>query len=105
VLKAATSGARHMAGAARLHATARHVATEALTNVAKYAGASTTHVKLRNHRGWAEIRITDDGVGGAADSGGSGLRGLADRLDALGGRISVESTPGTGTTVRAGVPV
>jgi len=81
------------------------VAAEALTNVVKYARARATQVKLCRNHGWAEITITDDGVGGAAFSAGGGLRGLADRLDALGGRISVESSPGTGTTVRAGVPV
>ena len=81
------------------------VAAEALTNVAKYARAEATQVKLHRHDGWAEITITDDGIGGATDSAGSGLRGLADRLDALGGRLLVASTPGAGTTVRARVPV
>jgi signal transduction histidine kinase len=81
------------------------VAAEALTNVAKYARASATQVTVQSSDGWAEITITDDGVGGAAENVGSGLRGLADRLDALRGRISVQSAPGRGTTVRAGVPV
>jgi signal transduction histidine kinase len=81
------------------------VAAEALTNVAKYARARAARVTLRRDDGSAEIAIADDGIGGAAADAGSGLRGLADRLDALGGRISVESTPGAGTTVRAAVPV
>jgi signal transduction histidine kinase len=81
------------------------VAAEALTNVAKYARAGAAHVMLHRRDGWAEITIADDGIGGADETGGSGLRGLADRVDALGGRLSVESTPGTGTIIRAAVPV
>jgi signal transduction histidine kinase len=80
------------------------VAAEALTNVAKYARASEARITLRSQDGWTEIAIADDGVGGAADSGGTGLRGLADRLDALHGRLSIESPLGKGTTVRAAVP-
>jgi signal transduction histidine kinase len=81
------------------------VAAEALTNVAKYARAGATRVTVHCHDGWAHIAITDDGVGGAAERAGSGLRGLADRVEALGGRLAIESSPGEGTTVRAGVPV
>jgi signal transduction histidine kinase len=81
------------------------VAAEALTNIAKYACAGSARVTVHGRDGWAEITIGDDGVGGAAERPGGGLRGLADRLDALGGWLSVESTPGTGTIVRAGVPV
>ena len=81
------------------------VGAEALTNVAKYARAREARVSVHRRNGWAEITIEDDGVGGAAVSGGTGLRGLADRLDALGGRMSLDSTPGAGTTVRAAVPV
>jgi signal transduction histidine kinase len=82
-----------------------YVAAEALTNIAKHAHADTTDVRLARPDGWAEITISDDGVGGAVFTNGSGLRGLADRLDALGGRVSVRSAPGEGTTVRARVPV
>jgi signal transduction histidine kinase len=81
------------------------VAAEALTNVVKHAEAHCAEVSVRSANGWAEISISDDGVGGAVISPGSGLRGLADRVDALRGRIAVESTPGAGTTVRARVPV
>jgi signal transduction histidine kinase len=81
------------------------VAAEALTNVAKYAQATAARVTLRTRDGWAEVTIADDGVGGASASAGSGLRGLADRLEALGGTMTVESRAGTGTTVRAAVPV
>jgi signal transduction histidine kinase len=82
-----------------------YVAAEALTNVAKHAQAAETDVLVAQPDGWVELTVTDDGVGGAAVERGSGLRGLADRLDALGGRISVSSAPGAGTTVRARVPV
>jgi signal transduction histidine kinase len=82
-----------------------YVAAEALTNVAKHARAGATDVLVAQPDGWAELTVSDDGVGGAAVEDGSGLRGLADRLDALGGRISVDSAPGAGTIVRACVPV
>jgi len=88
------------------HETALYfVAAEALTNVAKYAGASTATVTLRSDDGWAEISIVDDGVGGARAEQGSGLRGLADRVEALGGRLAVASPPGEGTTVSARLPM
>jgi signal transduction histidine kinase len=82
-----------------------YVAAEALTNVAKHAQAGATDVRIDQPDGWAELTVTDDGVGGAAVESGSGLRGLVDRLDALGGRIAVTSAPGRGTTVRARVPI
>jgi signal transduction histidine kinase len=81
------------------------VASEALTNVAKHAQARSARIALQRRAGWTEIVITDDGIGGAAGSVGSGLRGLADRLDALGGHLTVESAPGAGTTIQAAVPV
>jgi signal transduction histidine kinase len=81
------------------------VAAEALTNVAKYARASTATVQLRGDDHWAEVTVADDGIGGARAGAGSGLRGLADRLEALGGRLSVASAPGEGTTVHARVPL
>ena len=80
------------------------VASEALANVAKHAQAASARITLRRHADEAEIVISDDGVGGAGGTAGSGLRGLADRLDALGGRLTVESVAGAGTTVRASVP-
>jgi signal transduction histidine kinase len=80
------------------------VAAEALTNVAKYAQAGSAEVRVTRDDGWAQIAIADDGVGGARPGSGSGLRGLADRIDALDGELTVESPPGAGTTVRARVP-
>jgi signal transduction histidine kinase len=81
------------------------VAAEALTNVAKYAKASAVEVKLHGDDRWAEIAIADDGVGGARAEDGSGLRGLGDRVEALGGRLTLASARGHGTTVRARVPI
>jgi signal transduction histidine kinase len=80
------------------------VACEALTNVAKYAGASAATVRVWRDNGVAFIEIADDGIGGADDSLGSGLRGLADRVEALDGRLSVVSPAGVGTTVTAELP-
>jgi signal transduction histidine kinase len=88
------------------HETALYfVAAEALTNVAKHACATTATVTLRRDSQWAEIAVTDDGAGGVHLEHGSGLRGLADRVEALGGRLTVASPPGKGTTVRARLPI
>ena len=81
------------------------VAAEALANVAKYAGATHVEIRVRDTGGGAWLEIADDGVGGASPDGGSGLRGLRDRVEALGGRLRVESPPGVGTTVRAQLPL
>jgi signal transduction histidine kinase len=80
------------------------VASEALANVAKYAGATAVALRVSDAGDMVAIEIADDGVGGADDSRGSGLRGLADRVEALGGRLRVSSPPGTGTTVTAELP-
>jgi signal transduction histidine kinase len=80
------------------------VVAEALTNVAKYAEASSARVSVVRANGSVEVAVADDGVGGADPELGSGLRGLADRLSALDGELTVESAPGTGTTVRARIP-
>jgi signal transduction histidine kinase len=80
------------------------VACEALANVAKYAQATAASVSLlRTERGIA-IEIADDGVGGADAGRGSGLRGLADRVEALGGHLLVTSPAGAGTVVTADLP-
>jgi signal transduction histidine kinase len=80
------------------------VASEALTNVAKYAHATKVSVRVSRQGRHAVIEIADNGVGGADSDGGSGLRGLADRVEALDGRLSVISPPGAGTTVTAELP-
>jgi signal transduction histidine kinase len=80
------------------------VASEALTNVAKYAQATAASVRVSHTPTNTVIEIADDGVGGADESRGSGLRGLADRVEALDGRLTVVSPPGAGTTVIAELP-
>src|SRR5215217_7540160 len=78
---------------------------EALTNVARYAEATSAAVRLRLDGDLVEVDIEDDGRGGADRERGSGLHGLADRLGAVGGTLDVVSPPGDGTRVRARVPV
>jgi signal transduction histidine kinase len=88
-----------------VEAAAYYVVAESLTNVAKYAEASAAQVSVTRRNGVAVVVVTDDGVGGADASRGSGLRGLADRVEALEGRLEVESNRGRGTTVRAEIPI
>ena len=78
---------------------------EGLTNVAKYASATHARVSVVVRDAVVTAEIADDGSGGASMSGGSGLRGLADRLEAIGGSLELESPPGGGTVVRARVPI
>jgi signal transduction histidine kinase len=80
---------------------------EALQNVAKYAGATRVAVRLREEDGHVSFEVTDDGVGFDPKSSGygTGLQGMADRLAALAGELTVTSSPGAGTTVRGRVPV
>ena len=80
------------------------VVSEALTNVTKYAHASAATVTVRHADGVVRVEIADDGVGGADPSRGSGLSGLADRVAALDGTITVDSPPGAGTRVRVEIP-
>ena len=80
------------------------VTSEALANVGKYARASSASVDVTRAGGGLVVRIADDGIGGADASRGSGLRGLADRVEALDGRLRVESPPGAGTVVTAELP-
>jgi signal transduction histidine kinase len=80
------------------------VVSEALTNVAKYAEATRATVSVERDNGRVVVAVADDGVGGADPARGSGLRGLADRMAVLEGRLEVESEPGRGTTVKASIP-
>ena len=80
------------------------VACEALANVAKYARATTASVRVSRRDGMAVIEIADDGVGGADETAGTGLRGLADRVAALDGTLRILSPPGAGTVVTAELP-
>ncbi|GAA1282750.1 hypothetical protein GCM10009609_54220 [Pseudonocardia aurantiaca] len=84
------------------------VVSEALTNAAKHAHASVVHVEVDTGQGGdgvLQVRVRDDGRGGASFAHGSGLVGLKDRVEALGGRFGVQSVPGAGTTVQAELPL
>ena len=87
-----------------LEAAAYYVVCEALANVAKHARASTVRIRVRREDGGLAIEVSDDGAGGADPAAGSGLRGLADRVEALDGRLLVESAPGAGTRLLARIP-
>jgi PAS domain S-box-containing protein len=87
-----------------VEAAAYYVVAEAVTNAAKHAQAEEVRVRIARSNGMARIEVADDGVGGAGTTSGSGLRGLADRVEALGGRLRVESPAGEGTTVLAEIP-
>ena len=80
------------------------VASEALANVAKYAEATSVRIGVTRTYAKATVEIADDGIGGADASAGSGLRGLADRVEALDGRLRIVSPRGIGTTVTAELP-
>jgi signal transduction histidine kinase len=80
------------------------VVSEALTNVAKYAEATHAVVGLERQNSRLVVQVSDDGVGGADPEQGTGLRGLADRLEVIEGRLEVESERGRGTTITARIP-
>jgi PAS domain S-box-containing protein len=90
---------------AAVEAAAYYVVAEALANVVKYADATHVTVHVGRQNGRAYVEVADDGRGGADPGAGSGLRGLADRVEALEGTLAVESPPGEGTRIRAEVPV
>jgi signal transduction histidine kinase len=81
------------------------ITAEALTNVAKYARASQASVCLAIDAGCLRVEVSDDGVGGADPSAGTGLRGLRDRVDALDGQLEIRSPDGGGTTVTVAIPL
>jgi signal transduction histidine kinase len=84
---------------------AYYAVAEALTNIAKYAGASAAEVEATAGEGVLQVRVRDDGRGGADFGHGSGLDGLKDRIEALGGRISLHSPAGMGTTLQIALPL
>lgn len=88
-----------------LEATVYFVCAEALANVAKYASASRAELRVTASDGRLSVVVADDGVGGADASRGTGLRGLADRVEALGGVLSVKSPVGHGTRLVAEIPL
>ncbi len=89
----------------RVEVAAYYVASEALANAAKHARASTVAIQVGRRDGTLDLSISDDGVGGADPTRGSGLIGLADRVAALGGTIAVVSPAGEGTCLHVTVPV
>jgi signal transduction histidine kinase len=90
---------------ADVEAAAYYVVAESLTNVVKYARASSAAVRVRQNGTSLTVCVSDDGVGGADPARGSGLRGLIDRVAVLDGTLAVESAPGRGTTVTAEIPL
>jgi len=87
-----------------VEAAAYFVACEGLTNAVKHARAEHVLLRVARQDGVLVVSVADDGVGGAAMGRGSGLTGLSDRVAARGGRFQIESTSGSGTTLRAELP-
>jgi signal transduction histidine kinase len=90
---------------ASCEATAYYVAAEAFTNAAKHAEASAVDILIERADGTLTVEVRDDGVGGADASSGSGLVGLRDRVEAVGGTMAVDSPPGAGTVLTVRLPV
>ena len=90
---------------ADVEAVAYFVCSEALANIAKHAGASRASISVTTGDGRVRVAIEDDGRGGADPARGTGLRGLADRLEALGGALRVDSRAGGGTRLAAEIPL
>jgi signal transduction histidine kinase len=90
---------------AAVEAAAYYVVSEALTNVARYAQASTAVVRVTSANGQLRVGVSDDGIGGAEIMKGSGLQGLRDRVEAIDGRLEIRSRRGAGTHVIAHLPL
>ncbi len=90
---------------AEAEAAAYYVVAETLTNVAKYAHASSASVQVARQNGALHVTVSDDGVGGADPAVGSGLRGLVDRVAVLDGTLEIDSPAGGGTSIRAKIPL
>jgi signal transduction histidine kinase len=88
-----------------LELAAYFIVSESLTNASKYAGASAVRISVAPEPGSLRVEVVDDGCGGADAAAGTGLRGLLDRIDALGGRLEVDSPAGRGTRVSAWLPL
>ena len=89
----------------RVAVAAYFVCAEALANITKHAAAAHVAVAVTVGDGRVRVEIADDGVGGADPAHGSGLRGLADRVETLGGTLQVKSVPGRGTRLAAEIPL
>jgi signal transduction histidine kinase len=83
---------------------AYYVVAEALTNAAKHAQASEVTIRAHTTGASLDLLISDDGIGGADSDKGTGLIGLKDRIEVLGGRMQVDSPPGVGTTLDITIP-
>ncbi len=81
------------------------VCSEALANAVKHAKATTLKVGVSRSPGLVHVAFVDDGIGGADPANGSGLRGLKDRVEALGGQLSITSPAGGGTRLEATLPI
>jgi signal transduction histidine kinase len=84
---------------------AYYVVSEALTNTAKHSRASVAHLKVQPRDGRLYLSVSDDGCGGANPADGTGLIGLTDRVQALGGTITIHSPQGEGTTLQVDLPI
>jgi signal transduction histidine kinase len=89
--------------AREVEATAYFVVSEALANAAKHARADRARVAAWHHERVVVVEVSDDGIGGAAVQAGAGLRGLTDRVQRLGGQLTISSPPGRGTAIRAAI--
>jgi signal transduction histidine kinase len=83
---------------------AYYAVSEALANAVKHAGATDVEIEVAASDGILDVRVCDDGRGGAGFSGGSGLLGLKDRAEALGGHLQLYSPPGAGTVLEIELP-
>jgi signal transduction histidine kinase len=90
---------------APIEAAAYYIASEALTNVAKHAHANVVQLTAAHDSGILTLEIRDDGIGSVDAGRGSGILGLTDRVEALGGRFALESPPGGGTTISVELPI
>ncbi|HSR45443.1 MAG TPA: ATP-binding protein, partial [Acidimicrobiia bacterium] len=87
-----------------VEAAAYFLVAEALTNAARHADATSVRIAAFCMDGWLHVEVSDDGRGGADMDGGTGLQGLQDRVEAIGGQMQVSSPLGEGTTLRARLP-
>ncbi len=85
-------------------ATAYYVVAEAVTNAQKHAHAASIWVRVATERGILHVQVVDDGVGGAAENLGSGLQGLRDRVEAIGGTFEVDNGAAGGTRIAVAIP-
>jgi signal transduction histidine kinase len=86
-------------------ATAFYTILESISNAQKHAQATWVGIRARVERGMLRVEVRDDGVGGATERAGLGLEGLRDRVEAVGGSLTLVSEPGRGTSVAAVIPV